>query len=60
MKRKDLFLCCLLTFITMVNTSLIHNLGGPLASYPNAGHLNHLSFFFKLENDMPSNVFLKI
>jgi len=57
---KFLVLCCLLAFTTLINSSLIHNIGGPLGTYPNTGHLNDLAFFFRLENDFPSNVFMKI
>lgn len=58
MKLLTVFLIFTLTAI--VSPSLIHNLGGPLATYPNADNLYDLSFFFRLENKIADNVYLKI
>ena len=43
-----------------MDSSMIHNLGGPLATHPSAEHLYDLAFFFRLENSIPTKAYLKI
>ena len=60
MKMRYFLLLIAVVLIGNTESSMIHNLGGPLATHPSAAHLYDLAFFFRLENTIPTNAFLKI